>query len=325
MVKVAAGERWDDFVATAVAKRWAGIECLSGIPGSAGATPIQNVGAYGQDVSETIARVEVLEVWWEEGFAPRRSDGFVEAMRTPDSTLVFVDPERFTQIVADQVACMGCLSTCRFSNWSQHEPDFDNGKKADPRSFCIQKTLQQVRREDQTPEDIEHQLMFSGHNAYRFASDPFYSNGASARFPATTNDTGEVVGLAVRLGAVMRHIEAHLASPLDLEALCERIVAEHDYDLACLAQPDGIRRYANLRKLIGLARDYEALRGPDLPGFLGYVDAQGGAGAREAEAPVAEDEPEEEPQKQNLLRQQRLQAFTRVAAIDRDDDLLPQL
>ena len=72
----------------------------------------------------------------------------------------------------DQVACMGCLSACRFSNWSQHEPDFDNGKKADPRSFCIQKTLQQVRRDDQTPDAIEHQLMFSGHNAYRFAQRP---------------------------------------------------------------------------------------------------------------------------------------------------------
>src|SRR5262249_32595339 len=40
---------------------WAGIECLSGIPGSTGATPIQNVGAYGQEVSETVARVEVLD------------------------------------------------------------------------------------------------------------------------------------------------------------------------------------------------------------------------------------------------------------------------
>jgi UDP-N-acetylmuramate dehydrogenase len=61
MVRVAAGEVWDEFVATAVANRWSGIECLSGIPGSAGATPIQNVGAYGQEVSETIARVEALD------------------------------------------------------------------------------------------------------------------------------------------------------------------------------------------------------------------------------------------------------------------------
>jgi UDP-N-acetylmuramate dehydrogenase len=61
MVKVAAGEPWDLFVALAVDNHWAGIECLSGIPGSTGATPIQNVGAYGQDVSETIVRVEALD------------------------------------------------------------------------------------------------------------------------------------------------------------------------------------------------------------------------------------------------------------------------
>jgi UDP-N-acetylmuramate dehydrogenase len=61
MVKAGAGEPWDPFVAHAVKHRWAGIECLSGIPGSTGATPIQNVGAYGQDVSETIARVEALD------------------------------------------------------------------------------------------------------------------------------------------------------------------------------------------------------------------------------------------------------------------------
>ncbi len=61
MVKVAAGEPWDSFVAFAVAHGYAGIECLSGIPGSTGATPIQNVGAYGQDVSETIVRVEALD------------------------------------------------------------------------------------------------------------------------------------------------------------------------------------------------------------------------------------------------------------------------
>ncbi|HEU4887582.1 MAG TPA: UDP-N-acetylmuramate dehydrogenase [Thermoanaerobaculia bacterium] len=61
MVKVAAGEPWDRFVKYAVRREWAGIECLSGIPGSTGATPIQNVGAYGQEVSETIARVEALD------------------------------------------------------------------------------------------------------------------------------------------------------------------------------------------------------------------------------------------------------------------------
>ncbi len=58
---VAAGEPWDDVVAGAVAQGLAGIECLSGIPGSTGATPIQNVGAYGQEVASTIASVRVLD------------------------------------------------------------------------------------------------------------------------------------------------------------------------------------------------------------------------------------------------------------------------
>ena len=57
MVTVAAGESWDDLVAHAVEQGWVGVESLSGVPGSVGATPIQNVGAYGQEVSQTIASV----------------------------------------------------------------------------------------------------------------------------------------------------------------------------------------------------------------------------------------------------------------------------
>lgn len=60
-VTAAAGETWDNVVAAAVDEGLAGIECLSGIPGTAGATPIQNVGAYGQEVADTIRRVEVLD------------------------------------------------------------------------------------------------------------------------------------------------------------------------------------------------------------------------------------------------------------------------
>jgi UDP-N-acetylmuramate dehydrogenase len=58
---VAAGESWDALVAGAVADGLVGVECLAGIPGSVGATPIQNVGAYGQEVAETIASVRVLD------------------------------------------------------------------------------------------------------------------------------------------------------------------------------------------------------------------------------------------------------------------------
>jgi nitronate monooxygenase len=104
------------------------------------------------------------------------AQGFTEALRTPDSTLIFVTPEKAQEILKDQQDCMGCLSSCRFSNWAQHEPDYTNGKKADPRSFCIQKTLQDIAHDD-VPDAVDRNLMFSGHNAYRFAKDPFYSNG----------------------------------------------------------------------------------------------------------------------------------------------------
>ena len=99
--------------------------------------------------------------------------GFSESMKTPDETLMFVDKSKAQQILTDQINCMGCLSQCRFSNWSdKEEMEYTTGRKADPRSFCIQKTLQDVR----LGTDIENQLMFSGHSAYRFATDEFYAN-----------------------------------------------------------------------------------------------------------------------------------------------------
>jgi UDP-N-acetylmuramate dehydrogenase len=57
-----AGESWDRFVSHTVMARCAGVECLSGIPGSVGGTPVQNVGAYGQEVAETVAAVQVLDL-----------------------------------------------------------------------------------------------------------------------------------------------------------------------------------------------------------------------------------------------------------------------
>jgi UDP-N-acetylmuramate dehydrogenase len=59
---VGAGEEWDRFVARAITRNCAGVECLSGIPGSVGGTPVQNVGAYGQEVAETIASVLTLDL-----------------------------------------------------------------------------------------------------------------------------------------------------------------------------------------------------------------------------------------------------------------------
>jgi ATP-dependent helicase/nuclease subunit A len=80
-----------------------------------------------------------------------------------------------------------------------------------------------------------------------------------------------------------------LSARAGLERLCEQILAEHDYDLAILARWDGTRRFANLRKLGRLAREYEAVRGADLAAFVRFVEDQEALGARELEA-LAEEE-----------------------------------
>jgi ATP-dependent helicase/nuclease subunit A len=82
---------------------------------------------------------------------------------------------------------------------------------------------------------------------------------------------------------------ARRAAELSLERLLDAIVAEHDYDLAALAQWDGRRRYANMRKLARLARSYEELRGPDVEGFVRFVRDQEAVGARELEAAAEEE------------------------------------
>ncbi len=121
------------------------------------------VGARGRFVFLTPHDKEKAEFWV--------SQGFTNPMRTPESTLIFVTPEKSNEILKDQIDCMGCLSACLFSNWAQNEQG-TTGKKADPRSFCIQKTLQSISHRG----DPDHELMFAGHAAYRFAQDAFYND-----------------------------------------------------------------------------------------------------------------------------------------------------
>ncbi|MEQ1724544.1 MAG: nitronate monooxygenase [Sphingopyxis sp.] len=99
------------------------------------------------------------------------NEGHTAALKTPDDTLIFVGPEERTRIHTDQTECMGCLSHCGFSSWKDHD-DHSTGRLADPRSFCIQKTLQSIAHGG----EVEDNLMFAGHGAYHFKQDPFYSN-----------------------------------------------------------------------------------------------------------------------------------------------------
>ncbi|HEX8654160.1 MAG TPA: nitronate monooxygenase [Allosphingosinicella sp.] len=100
------------------------------------------------------------------------AQGYTEALKTPDETLVFVTPEEKHRIRKDQADCMGCLSQCAFSSWADNEKN-TTGRLADPRSFCIQKTLQDIAHGG----PVDQNLMFAGHAAFRFKTDPFYSNG----------------------------------------------------------------------------------------------------------------------------------------------------
>ncbi|GGM31547.1 UDP-N-acetylenolpyruvoylglucosamine reductase [Micromonospora sonchi] len=95
-VRVEAGEPWDELVAATVTNGWSGVECLSGIPGSTGATPIQNVGAYGQEVAETITGVQVYD----------RVNGTVDRVAAADCgfayrTSIFKYSERWVVLSVD--------------------------------------------------------------------------------------------------------------------------------------------------------------------------------------------------------------------------------
>lgn len=106
-----------------------------------------------------------------------RAQGWLDAdftvgMKTPDSTLVFETEAKSQKVLKSQADCMCCLSQCRFSNWADNE-EGTTGKRADPRSFCIQTALQLAAHGG----DLEQSLMFAGHNAYKFGQDPFYADG----------------------------------------------------------------------------------------------------------------------------------------------------
>jgi UDP-N-acetylmuramate dehydrogenase len=108
----AAGEPWDEVVALAVARGWAGLECLSGIPGLVGATPIQNVGAYGQEVSERVASVRAFD---------RRERAVVRltpdqcGFRYRDSLFKSEDPERYIILGVTYRLTPGGLPTVRYA------------------------------------------------------------------------------------------------------------------------------------------------------------------------------------------------------------------
>jgi NAD(P)H-dependent flavin oxidoreductase YrpB (nitropropane dioxygenase family) len=101
--------------------------------------------------------------------------GFTEALRTPDSTLIFVNDGTVAEMQNDMKNCIGCLSCCHFSTWSQYFPEqgYTCGQIPDPRTFCIQKSLQFAKNGTNPAKE----LLFAGSNVYRFSTDPMYKDG----------------------------------------------------------------------------------------------------------------------------------------------------
>lgn len=97
--------------------------------------------------------------------------GYTEIKETPDNTVVFLTPAEWKQMKIDRANCVGCLSQCQFSTWSQAKGT--TGRLPDPRSYCIHKTLYEVGHGG----SVKDHLLFAGHQVYRFATDPLYRNG----------------------------------------------------------------------------------------------------------------------------------------------------
>ncbi len=116
-ITAAAGEPWDDFVARTVALNLQGLECLSGIPGLVGATPIQNVGAYGQEVAETIGCVRVLD---RKSLSVSELEASECGFAYRDSRFKSHEPERFAVLSVNYRLRRGVPPAVRYPELERH-------------------------------------------------------------------------------------------------------------------------------------------------------------------------------------------------------------
>lgn len=134
-----AGVDWDEFVAEAIARNCAGVECLSGIPGSVGGTPVQNVGAYGQEVSETIESVRALD---------RKEDRIVvlprQACGFSYRTSIFNSTECGRYIILRVVyrLAQGGAPSLKYADLKEHFADW----KTPPSLAEVREAVRQIRR-----------------------------------------------------------------------------------------------------------------------------------------------------------------------------------
>lgn len=120
LLELGAGEIWDEIVARAVANGWAGIECLSGIPGKVGAAPIQNIGAYGQELSRSLREVEALDL---ETLEFRRLKASECGLAYRDSRFKSRQPRRFIVTAVGLALKAGGAPTIRYPDLAARLPE----------------------------------------------------------------------------------------------------------------------------------------------------------------------------------------------------------
>lgn len=140
LVTAGAGEEWDGLVSLCVANNWAGVECLSGIPGRVGATPIQNVGAYGQETSDTIVSIEALDLASGE-ITQMSADKCEFGYRT--SRFKTRDRDRFIITGATYSLAVDGKPTVRYGELQRY---LDERKAGDPQLIEVREAVLAIRR-----------------------------------------------------------------------------------------------------------------------------------------------------------------------------------
>lgn len=174
-VTVAAGEGWDEFVALTVERDWSGLEALSGIPGLVGATPIQNVGAYGADVSQTVARVRTFD----------RSTGTITTVAAADCGFGYRDsmfkqnPDRYLVCSVTFQLPLGSLSApIRYAEVARRL-GVELGERV-PTTLLRDTVLALRRGKGMVLDDADHDTWSVG----SFFTNPIMSAAAAKRLPA---------------------------------------------------------------------------------------------------------------------------------------------
>jgi UDP-N-acetylmuramate dehydrogenase len=175
VVTVAAGEPWDGVVDHAVQQGWIGLEALSGIPGLTGATPIQNVGAYGADVSQTISQVRT----WDRCERTFRTFPAVDCAFSYRSSRFKAEPDRYLVVSVSYQLRLGDLSApVRYADLARHL-GVEVGTRVSARS--IREAVLAVRRsKGMVLDDADHDTWSAG----SFFTNPVLESSAADRLPA---------------------------------------------------------------------------------------------------------------------------------------------